>query len=450
MIGNRTSEEVLYRPIEYYNKISEEDFSPETIRILALGESTTDIYFADDRPQAWTVELESILNQSHPHKRFKIFNEGIGGTKTALIIKRLDSLIKTYRPHIVISMMGVNDEYSRLRYEERPWTQIKRFILQSKTITLIAQLFEEEKPQPKTQNNSDLNADQIFNDLVLIPSSNRDDVLDNTQKVIEKYPHLGYRLNFLAAESIFLNNDFTQDLESENSQNKTISLMYYKKSYEETLELLARPSSQNPLSLYTNLIQVTFELGKYQECALAFSNSIKANIKFPPFILGRALHCFEVSLKDLKKKNIELIKESLEKDNLYINESLHTYLNTVHHYKALYWKLKEQGIKYVAVGYPFMDISVIKRLFSSKVDRFYHFNHAVENPSPETKVMDRFNGIIFVENKVNFEEAVKANGYYDVFKDKKKKTFGHTTVKGDTLIAKSIYKELSPLLDTLP
>ena len=53
--------------------------SSEDIRILALGESTTAAYFVAGDATDWPKQLERILNERRPDKRFTVYNEGIGG-----------------------------------------------------------------------------------------------------------------------------------------------------------------------------------------------------------------------------------------------------------------------------------------------------------------------------------------------------------------------------------
>ena len=73
-------------------------------RILCLGESTT-AGFGD----AYPAHLERILNTRLPGKTFKVINEGIGGAKTGLILSNLPGNMEKYKPHMIITMMGVND-----------------------------------------------------------------------------------------------------------------------------------------------------------------------------------------------------------------------------------------------------------------------------------------------------------------------------------------------------
>jgi len=75
------------------------------IRIMCVGESTTAIGFGDSYP----ATLERMLNAKYPEKNFVVINEGVSGSNSQKIVESLEEKIKKYHPHMVISMMGIND-----------------------------------------------------------------------------------------------------------------------------------------------------------------------------------------------------------------------------------------------------------------------------------------------------------------------------------------------------
>jgi tetratricopeptide (TPR) repeat protein len=72
-----------------------------TIRVLCLGESTT----MDQYPRF----LERALNAAGTRNRFAVIDKGVGGTNTGLILSKLPEWLELYRPHVVVTMMGIND-----------------------------------------------------------------------------------------------------------------------------------------------------------------------------------------------------------------------------------------------------------------------------------------------------------------------------------------------------
>jgi len=101
--------------------------------ILTLGESTTDSHSAGSLGFSWPKILEDILNnQSLDDKssdiKFHVFNVAKGGTNTALILSDLVENLDKYRPDIVITMMGINDDWSRLYYVYKPESKFRLFV----------------------------------------------------------------------------------------------------------------------------------------------------------------------------------------------------------------------------------------------------------------------------------------------------------------------------------
>ncbi|OGR89139.1 MAG: hypothetical protein A3A86_05810 [Elusimicrobia bacterium RIFCSPLOWO2_01_FULL_60_11] len=76
-------------------------------RILCLGESTTMLGGNDSYPS----QLEKILNGQNAGIRFSVFNKGAAGTKTGIIVGKLEANLDKYDPDMVIVMMGINDRW---------------------------------------------------------------------------------------------------------------------------------------------------------------------------------------------------------------------------------------------------------------------------------------------------------------------------------------------------
>jgi tetratricopeptide (TPR) repeat protein len=92
--------------------------------IMCVGESTT----ASGYPE----QLESILNNLCPGKRFSVINKGVPGTNTAAILAELENNLNRYKPDIVIAMMGANDSgksfpYSISSEDNRLFSSLKTF-----------------------------------------------------------------------------------------------------------------------------------------------------------------------------------------------------------------------------------------------------------------------------------------------------------------------------------
>lgn len=75
------------------------------LRVLCLGESTTAP--TGLRDHSWPAQLEGLLNADGPAAT--VVNAGVSGTLSSVLALRLPGLLERHRPHVVITMMGIND-----------------------------------------------------------------------------------------------------------------------------------------------------------------------------------------------------------------------------------------------------------------------------------------------------------------------------------------------------
>jgi hypothetical protein len=94
-------------------EISNIEYNETAIRILAIGESTT------AGQHNWPKNLEMYLNNGSSYYNFKVYNEGKVNINTAIILNNLEEYLIKYKPHIVISMMGINDESHIIHNQKR-------------------------------------------------------------------------------------------------------------------------------------------------------------------------------------------------------------------------------------------------------------------------------------------------------------------------------------------
>ena len=81
--------------------------------VICLGESTTAIAprfeFAFTGKNSWPRQLQRILNNRQDQRTFRVINKGVPSTDTMKILRNLPSYLSTYRPNIVLAMVGIND-----------------------------------------------------------------------------------------------------------------------------------------------------------------------------------------------------------------------------------------------------------------------------------------------------------------------------------------------------
>ncbi|MFC2061444.1 tetratricopeptide repeat protein [Elusimicrobiota bacterium] len=80
-------------------------------RILCLGESTT--------MGQWPGPLENVLNSRNTGLKFSAIDKGMAGTNTGVILSCVKNYIDKYSPHMIITMMGVNDLMLSLPVNQR-------------------------------------------------------------------------------------------------------------------------------------------------------------------------------------------------------------------------------------------------------------------------------------------------------------------------------------------
>ncbi len=100
-----------------------------TYRIMCLGESTTAMQYPP--------YLEEILNERSVGVKFSVIDKGFVGTKTDTIVALLESNLDQYRPDMVITMMGINDDGTHIPYKSEPGTGPARFWRTSRTYKLF-------------------------------------------------------------------------------------------------------------------------------------------------------------------------------------------------------------------------------------------------------------------------------------------------------------------------
>jgi Flp pilus assembly protein TadD len=78
-------------------------------RIICLGESTTQ--------NQYPHYLEEVLNQCNIGIKFNVIDKGLTGATTTAIISQLETNLDKYNPDIVVTMMGINDEWVKMPCE---------------------------------------------------------------------------------------------------------------------------------------------------------------------------------------------------------------------------------------------------------------------------------------------------------------------------------------------
>lgn len=78
-------------------------------RVLCLGDSNTYGLYLADRADAYPQQLERLWNADPERTPIEVLNLGYPGTNSSKLIHDLPNLLATFRPDVVLMMVGSND-----------------------------------------------------------------------------------------------------------------------------------------------------------------------------------------------------------------------------------------------------------------------------------------------------------------------------------------------------
>lgn len=79
-----------------------------TIKMLCLGDSFT-FGLGAEKGEDYPFQLQRLLDENHQDKKFIVYNAGVPGYNSSMVLKRLVKNISKYRPHIILLLIGSND-----------------------------------------------------------------------------------------------------------------------------------------------------------------------------------------------------------------------------------------------------------------------------------------------------------------------------------------------------
>lgn len=447
-------------------------FDETEFRILCIGESTTALGGEDSYPS----QLEEILNEENRGIRFKVINKGLVSKTSFDILRHLDDYLASYRPHLVISMLGVNDQL--MGVGDGPAGRKSGSTLDGmRTVKLIKwlglrlkQLFRMETPGQASRHEPDSRGkcyiQEIHNKIdILKPLYEKlNERINGEQNVMRKAERslecqgLKKQLAVLhldAGQFYCLRGDFEQARE-----NLVKALAFDKNNYwvllslgnclkelkhdEEAILFLKRacqivPGAEAPVIelgriydladrkqearvLYSRIAESDYKsFDIYYEAGQWLLNNgfyEKAETAFNKAI---ALNPENVGLNNSLSETYRCLKES-QKQRFYAGKAQalrrrkSAYAEaTVENYNEIADRVLSSGIRMICMQYPLRSIDDLKAVFGT----------------------DK-NSLMFVENSSNFEAVLKKGRYADFFTDNFAGDFGHCTGKGNRLIARRL------------
>ena len=369
-----------------YNRIQPED--QDAIRILAVGESTTSDLFAETKQGAWPRQLEALLNKKG--KKFRVYNVGRPSITTADILLELPDFLKQYKPHIVISMMGINDP------EELSLKPVDSFFSTLKVIKLFKWAQKRISQNPPSFGAVNMNKKYTFSDefVALILKSDVSTIKNVITLKTAQFTNIE-RAKYLSDLGFLIYPDYGQNVEVEK---KVLALFQW--SLEEFF------ADEKTFLEYVYLMH---RLGMHDNCVSIIKKYLNNGGQLNDIFMLSARSCV-ISNKAGADELLQLINS--KNSNFTTQWSSYPGQGTQENYQDFYKILKKNKVHLIAMQYPNREVDEIKQLFLSQA-----------------------HDIIFLSNKENFQQALKKNKWEVLFTDRFGFDTGHTTDKGHALIA---------------
>jgi hypothetical protein len=366
------------------------------IRILTIGESTT----AATDPNNWPQQLENELNQNGYN--VSVYNTAKQGTWTPMILSNIERDIIEFNPHIIISMMGVNDPTTLSAVE--PNGNTLKFWFSRLRIVRFANwvnMYFHQKPKLKP----------------LYPTV----VKPEWEPLIKKTTPLIFDKKHSVEEvEAFVRKQYNED--------RDVAIIMYKAL--QAAEMATDKGNGDPWF-------VPFTI----RCWELFVDNVNLTSKVMATFGGHPENCIKILpvLKDYFDQTTDTFKTGAAvcyakypdhfSDTVYKEAGLNFqkadvgYVQhpTAENYRYLNMYLQKVGIYHIAMQYPTLSLEDLKSYFT-------------ENG---TEIDSKFK-LSFVENKKNFEDALAQKSFDDILTDRFDGNWGHTTKYGHWLIMKNV------------
>lgn len=388
------------------------------VRVLCLGESTTALGGAHAYPR----QLEQILNQDADERTYRVINKGVPGITTDDILMGLDVTLKKYDPHVVVAMMGINDEdgdglswEERMLYSSRVVRLLRligRHAAQSLPFTRAARekkLFDEfmhnweqgtsgepGKAEALFRRQLEENPDDVDAYLEL---ANWYLVLDKDREALELLDEA--QRKFPDHEDIMLGRGIAYLFQERWADAQT-----------ELYNFIQRVGYND--DAYMGLGWAFMRQGKYRQAEEILRQNLQLNPTDAAY--GALILCYQKhGDTTLAEKYSRLAEERRVRRLLPVTRD---------NYRELAARLARRGIPLVAVQYPRRDVGLLQAALGER------------------------EGIVYVDNQASFDRAVARDDYETYFVNNFAGDFGHGTAAGNRLLAENVAAAVRGLIRT--
>ena len=444
---------VLMRPQHEANKI----FPPDAhaFRILTLGESTTADYFADGKDNAWPRQLERKMNEKYGDESVRVFNGGVDGATTDMLVANLEGQVEKFNPHLVIMMVGINDNYY-LEYKFDFNSKWKSFFYNIKVVKLYKwikdnikyrQLKIKTKPRYIVDNKMSFHERDEFNnfietfkhnmetDNIGLAISKAEDILKKYQNNIKMVVQVMRGIDaFYMNRSPWLERKDDDPIKRRQMAIEKFIVEQYDQILSKTNNLAEAVSfkvfvyinQRNPSCMDTVLQLLEFDSLTPEEKITLFSG-----LKWCP---KGHMNEMEVAKK---------VNYFQKQHNVAFSRKGRSVVSTQKNIKKMHRYLQERNIDVIFMQYPLANIDVLQYILSTEkitagVDEYK--NAIIKYWKPPPFQVDE--KLKFLENRENFESALKKYDFDEIFIDRFATLFGHTSKIGHELIADNVVEYL--------
>lgn len=375
----------------------EQSLDGSTKRILTLGESTTADLGAIPPSSSWPRQLERLLKKNHD---VQVINKGDVATNTTAIIKALPGYIDQYQPHIVIAMMGINDQglmgiknqYLPV-YEDKTFRLLSLELIKNLSSFLLAKRdqWQRERLDKASEHHFHRLKKQLQNQEVHL-----DELMNYAEGLSSKE-----KLLYLDQLPYFI----FQKMGREVGASQAVLVIYEERlglDYDEEVAL--------------EFLYHAKRSGVSEKCGWFLKQFGEKDLDLK--VLGRLVECLgrTSQLTDYIKQRSDFFMAPLDQ-----REGL-----TKRNYLTLYRYLKDREICLIVMGYP---------LAQTKPKAYFEDHLSVGEK-----------GLWFLDHDQTFQDALRENEKEDLFYDLFAGDFGHTTPLGSSLIAQNVHKLVAQIL----
>ena len=425
-------------PQDIANQASQWD--SQSFRILTLGESTT-----AGHETSWPGELEKKLRANCGDQNVHVFNGGVSSATTSYLLAHIQSQVKRFQPHLVIIMAGINDIYYT-KYDFDADSKWRLFLDRIRVVKLYRWVKDNIKYSLKKYGKRNrihidehLPPDQWreFNEFSKIFNSNIDSEnvdlsLSAARKILWKYED-----NLTMAKYVL---------------DEIIQGKYY--------NLKGEPKTKVSDFIINQSNIILSRVDNFVE-AISYKAEIYTNLEHK-FCISTVVQLLEFIPLSVKEKSvvldavricgnqdnlseIEVLQNYLSDQRIEINSEKKPFLSFQNNISKLYNYLDDQGIDVIFMQYPIVSVKPLE--YTLSVDQIdvkempLLYRNALTSywEPPSYSVDEKIN---FLENRKNFQEAIRRYEYKEIFTDRFADVFGHMTQRGHNLIANNVVKYL--------